>query len=228
MKRKCTNILIIVGAVGACLLLFVLSFCLLYRGDLFLGRLTSQLAYEDDGLINRWTITEVEQNTPILSNTIDGEEVCFSYSQFPYEIGMAVNDYPFCYTYCWQNDKYIVVSYKYSDFQHFHLRKHRQDHLLYLNTETGVAELVYQSGPHTRILYGNTEWVVVYNADDNVYQYIDCVTGDILLQKTATLKTTKQQYTFSVDETEGFLSIYETYNPETTLEKLRIIDYTDR
>ena len=228
MKRKCTNILIIVGVVGACLLLFVLSFCLLYRGDLFFGRLTSQLAYEDDGLINRWTITEVEQNTSILSNTIDGEEVCFSYSQFPYEIGMAVNDYPFCYTYCWQNDKYVVVSYKYSDFQHFHLRKHRQDHLLYLNTETGVAELVYQSGPHTRILYGNTEWVVVYNADDNVYQYIDCVTGDILLQKTATLKTTKQQYTFSVDETEGFLFIYETYNPETTLEKLPIIDYTDR
>lgn len=106
------------------------------------------------------------------------------------------------------DDNLTILSFKDHDMNHHHLDEHIEDQLIYLDKETLKASVLYKSAKHCRILYGNQDYCLIYNANKNVFQYIKLDSGLILKAIPAQIKTRGHDYLFEYDLKNEEIIIY--------------------
>ena len=83
------------------------------------------------------------------------------------------------------NRNYIIVSFK-SRGLHTNIAKyHKKDILVYLDYEEESANIVFESPKRQRIIWGNSEQVIVYDFEGRFYQLIDLNTFSVIKQLNA-------------------------------------------
>lgn len=70
------------------------------------------------------------------------------------------------------NSEYLIVTFKDDNIHNETLQKHKLDQLVFLNDATNKTDVLYECFGQDRILYGNKEFVIVYNSEHNSVQYI--------------------------------------------------------
>ncbi len=89
---------------------------------------------------------------------------------------------------------FILLSYKDGGGVFTQYLKHQiEDQLIELK-EDGTAKVLYKSSDHTRIIYGDATQVLVYDAEDNVFRYIDLSKEKVLKEISSKLKTERNSY----------------------------------
>lgn len=87
------------------------------------------------------------------------------------------------------------------------LSKHVADLLVYLNEETGKAECVYECVDMNRIVYGTQDLVIVFNAEENAFQYISVENNQVLQEVKADLKLKANRYRIIINPDQGIANV---------------------
>lgn len=122
------------------------------------------------------------------------------------------------------NSNFAIVIYKDDSWQGMYrnkLYKHVADELVYLNPESKNAELLFRSNACEIIIYGTLEYLIVYNAEYNVYRYISLVDGSIILEVESNINPFRGDYGFDVYEKK---QIFEVYKYNSVINKETLID----
>lgn len=78
------------------------------------------------------------------------------------------------------NRNYVIVSFKSRGLHTNIARFHNKDILVYLDYEEETANIVYESPKSQRIIWGNSEQVIVYDFEGRFYQLIDLNTFSVI------------------------------------------------
>ena len=78
------------------------------------------------------------------------------------------------------NRNYVIVSFKSRGLHTNIARYHKKDILVYLDYEEETANIVYESPKSQRIIWGNSEQVIVYDFEGRFYQLIDLNTFSVI------------------------------------------------
>lgn len=105
------------------------------------------------------------------------------------------------------SDDYAVSIIKCDGMHHFYLKKHILDELLYLNNDTGCAEVVYECAGYNRILFAYDDVVVIYNGERNSMQYISLIDDTILYETVLNLDQTRSKYSVDINLSAGTIEI---------------------
>ena len=105
------------------------------------------------------------------------------------------------------NRNFAIATYKNDRMHYDMLRRHIADQLVYFNDQTQTAEVLYECTGTNRIVYGNMDFVLIYNAEQNVFQYISLVDGKIMQEMEANLKTKRAKYCFTLDKNLEYVAI---------------------
>ncbi len=106
------------------------------------------------------------------------------------------------------SDKYAVSIIKRDGMHHFYLKQHILDELLYLNDDTGCAEVVYKCYGYNRILFAYDDVVAIYNGEENSIQYISLEDNTILYETELNLVQSWSYYSAWVDLSSGTIEFY--------------------
>lgn len=101
-----------------------------------------------------------------------------------------------------------------------YLYGHCGDMLIQMDQQTQTAQCVYQSFPHCRILYGNDDMVLEYDANEELYRWVDRNSKEVLCTRQADLKTKKESYKIRYDSTKQEIQIAQFSNAEWQLVEL--------
>ena len=78
------------------------------------------------------------------------------------------------------NRNYVIVSFKSRGLHTNIARFHNTDILVYLDYEEETASIVFESPKSQRIIWGNSEQVIVYDFEGRFYQLIDLNTFSVI------------------------------------------------
>lgn len=86
---------------------------------------------------------------------------------------------------------------------------HCGDVLIQLNKDTQTAQCVYNSGPKCRILYGNDEVVIEYDASKRIISWIKWDSKTVLHSIETTLEINNESYAIYYEPTSQNIMIYD-------------------
>ena len=112
------------------------------------------------------------------------------------------------------NSNFAIVTYKDDSWQGIHsnkLHKHVADELVYLNPKSKNAELLFRSNACEIIIYGTFEYVIIYNAEYNVYRYVSLANDSIIYEEESHIDPFVGDYGFDIYEKECIFKVYK-YN----------------
>lgn len=122
------------------------------------------------------------------------------------------------------NSNFAIVTHKDDSWQGLHankLYKHFADELVYLNPESKNVELLFRSNACEIIIYGTLEYVIIYNAECNVYRYVSLEDDSIIYELESNINPYNGDYSFHIYEKRG---IFEVYKYHSLIHKTPIID----
>lgn len=143
-------------------------------------QLYQDIALEDDILVNEFSFAESNPDC----NIENGDE--------NYSIYMLNRDY-------------IIVSFKSRGMHADRTKYHIKDILVYLDYEENSANIVYESQKNERIIWGNSEQVVIYNFEEQFYQLIDLNTFSVIKQRNT--KVIKMLLEFEIYPNENYFCL---------------------
>ncbi|MBE5818763.1 MAG: hypothetical protein E7312_06870 [Clostridiales bacterium] len=79
------------------------------------------------------------------------------------------------------------------------IKHHKRDVFVRLNDNNGKAEVLYQCNEAERILFGNSEYVILYNNNENCYCYVDCDTKQVIKTLESGIKGGDYYFTYGED-----------------------------
>ena len=109
------------------------------------------------------------------------------------------------------NSNFAIVTYKDDSWQGIHsnkLYKHAADELVYLNPESKNAELLFRSNACEIIVYGTFEYVIIYNAEYNVYRYVSLANDSIIYEEESNIDPFIGDYGFDIYEKECIFKVH--------------------
>ena len=90
------------------------------------------------------------------------------------------------------SSNFAIIVYKLDLMHHNRLDKHIADQLVYLNPNSKNIEVLYQSNSAEKIIYGTLEYVIVYQAESNIYRYISLINNSVIQKLCLRLEDTSQ------------------------------------
>ena len=122
-------------------------------------------------------------------------------------------------------ENYVVLLYlypgKYSIYTRYTMKYHKKDILLYLNDETGKADVLYESKPYERIFYGTQEYVIIYNWNYSEYHYINISDGSVYKTQEAHIKN-DEYYKIEYDDSGNIVCIQNGWFADRTVDTLYV------
>ena len=215
-----SNLYITNRAIGLILSIFVIL-------NTFSGCTFSKKMQADMGFVinkENYYYTSTDEETPnsflfVNNSTGEAQEYTWGYSS-PFEIDYEEIGYYFHGL----NSNFAIVTYKDDSWQGLHankLYKHIADELVYLNPESKNVELLFRSDACEIIIYGTLEYVIVYNAEYNVYRYVSLIDDSIICELESNIYPYNGDYSFHIYEKRG---IFEVYKYHSLIHKTPIID----
>lgn len=122
------------------------------------------------------------------------------------------------------NSNFAIVTYKDNSWQGTHrnkLYKHVADEFVYLNPESKNSELLFRSNASEIIIYGTLEYVIIYNAEYNVYRYVSLIDDSIIHELESNIDPFSGDYSFDIYEKKQILEVYK-YN--SAINKTALVD----
>lgn len=122
------------------------------------------------------------------------------------------------------NSNFAIITYKLDVMQSIHsnkLYKHLADQLIYLNPTNKNTELLFESEACEIIIYGTLEYVLVYNAEYNVYRYVSLLDESIIHEVESNIDPFSGDYGFDIYEKK---QIFEVHKNNSVINKITLID----
>lgn len=175
------------GKKTAAVVALILCVCLLTVSvGIYGNRRPSQFCYSvDEGERVVYPVSLQEENTVLWLYRFQDEK--WRYRDFPRQSGIEPQDSWECITEYPLSDTCAIISYKHYDGRAYHLRRHIEDQLVYLDDERQEAQLLYRSRKGERILYGDARTVLVYRSDTDRLQSLRLSDGSMIHEESAGL-----------------------------------------
>lgn len=219
-KTRLTNkaiVLIIVLILGLFIILSIFSGCI------FSKKMRANMGFVVNKEDNYYSTNSETPNSFLYVNNATGEAQEYSWGYHDlYAEGIdseKIDSYFTCL-----NSNFAIVTYKNDSFQGMHrnkLYKHVADELVYLNPETQNAELLFRSFAFETIIYGTLEYIIIYDAEHNVYRYISLKDNSIICEVESNINPFSGDYSRCVYETK---QIFEVYKDNSVINKTTLVD----
>lgn len=179
MMKKKTKIVMLITAITViiCLTVYAVLYGV-YSPDIYLSINNKSVDNITAGLMEETSAFKIQLYQNIgLEDEILNE---FSFSSFSIDCNIK-NGREDHHIYILNRD-YIIVSFKSQGPFTNKTKHHKKDILVYLNYEENSANIVYEGQKNERIIWGNSEKVIVYNFEKQFYQLIDSNTSSVIKQ----------------------------------------------
>lgn len=166
--------------------------------------------------INVWVkVSDCETDIYLLTNEqedrqcyFDENTVCYYYRAPDIYYEALEKAHEGCFESFEISDEYAVGIIKLSDWHTNYLKQHLVDQLLYLDADTGYAEVIYECFGYNLILFTYDDIVVIYNGEANSIQYISLTDDAVLHEDFINLDRTWSEYVFRVHSLKGEIEVW--------------------
>lgn len=110
------------------------------------------------------------------------------------------------------SSNFAIIVYKLDLMHHNRLDKHIADQLVYLNPNSKNIEVLYQSNSAEKIIYGTLEYVIVYQAESNIYRYISLINNSVIHEVESNIDPDSGDYAFYLYEKENVFEVIRFYS----------------
>ena len=204
------------------LMLYVFAILNIFSGCTFSERMCADVGFVCNRDTN-YSYIPYSETSFYYENNETGESKEYTWGYFDFSPdGVDLNQIGSHYT-C-LNSNFAIVTYKDDSWQGIHsnkLYKHAADVLVYLNPESQKAELLFRSDACEIIVYGTLEYVIIYNAEYNVYRYVSLADSSIIYEVKSNVNPFIGDYGFDIYEKER---VFEVHKYDSILGIITLVD----